>query len=387
MNVMVFDIETVPDVDAGRRLYGLDGLGDKEIAQVMFTKRREQTGDSEFLPLHLHRVVAISVVLRHKDDLRVWSLGSTDSDEAELIARFYRGLEEFTPTLVSWNGSGFDLPVLHYRSLVHGVSAARYWDTGDGDKDFRWNNYLSRYHARHTDLMDVLSGYQPRGYARLDELAVLLGLPGKMDMSGADVWSRYLAGELGAIRDYCETDVVNTYLIYLRWELVRGRLDKARWREECARVRSTLAASGRAAHGVRGIAQPGWPRYRAGRRQGGVYRRSVARRGGVVSRGSFETAFRHRAPGRIVVRFTTTRRSPALPGLRPVRWLQPAAPRATGTARGQATRLARRAKADRRSGAGSADAGNRRPGVELPAAGAPGRAPGVAQGRRPRGLP
>jgi len=246
MNVMVFDIETVPDVDGGRRLFGLEGLSDKEVAQVMFAKRREQTGDSEFLPLHLHRVVAISVVLRRKDDFRVWSLGSPESGEEELLVRFFKGLEEFTPTLVSWNGSGFDLPVMHYRSLRHGVVAARYWDTGDSDKDFRWNNYLSRYHARHTDLMDVLSGYQPRAFARLDEIAVLLGLPGKMGMSGAAVWDNYLAGGIEDIRNYCETDVLNTYLVFLRWELVRGRLDAGSWRAECDRVRAVLEGSGRA---------------------------------------------------------------------------------------------------------------------------------------------
>ena len=93
MNVLAFDIETVPDVVTGRRLYGLDGLSDKDVAQVMFAKRREQTGESEFLRHHLHRVVTISAVLRTDDSLRVWSLGEADSDEVELIRRFFDGIE------------------------------------------------------------------------------------------------------------------------------------------------------------------------------------------------------------------------------------------------------------------------------------------------------
>ncbi len=240
MNVLVFDIETVPDVAAGRRLYGLDGLSDTEVATVMFHQRRQETGGSEFLRLHLHKVVAISLVMRHGAHFKVWSLGTPQSPEAELIQRFFDGLERYTPTLVSWNGSAFDLPVLHYRALLHGISAPRYWETGDEDRDFRWNNYLSRYHMRHTDLMDVLAAYQPRANAPLDEIATLLGLPGKMGMSGAKVWEAYQAGEIEAIRDYCETDVLNTYLVYLRFELMRGRLQPESYQAECQRVREAL---------------------------------------------------------------------------------------------------------------------------------------------------
>jgi len=206
----------------------------------MFAKRREQTGQSDFLRHHLQRVAAISAVLRTGDALRVWSLGEPDSGEAELIQRFFDGVEKYTPVLVSWNGGGFDLPVLHYRSLKHGVAAPRYWDTGDDNRDFKWNNYLSRYHARHTDLMDVLSGYQPRATAPLDEIAQLLGFPGKLGRHGSEVWGQFQAGNIGEIRDYCETDALNTYLIYLRFELIRGNLDESGWKRETELVRKTL---------------------------------------------------------------------------------------------------------------------------------------------------
>jgi hypothetical protein len=239
MNVLVFDIETVPDVASGRRLHGLQGLGDDDVAKVMFHKRREETG-SDFLRLHLQRIVAISAVLRSRDQVRVWSLGDPDSGEAELLQRFFDGIDKFTPTLVSWNGSGFDLPVIHYRALLHGVTASRYWDTGEEDRDFKWNNYLSRYHARHTDLMDVLAGYQARANAPLDEIATMLGFPGKMGMSGALVWDEYQAGNIAGIRNYCETDVLNTYLVYLRFELIRGRLSHKEYEQELGLLRDTL---------------------------------------------------------------------------------------------------------------------------------------------------
>lgn len=239
MNIFVFDIETIPDVNGGRRLYNLDGLSDKEVANIMFHKRRQETGN-EFLRLHLHRVVAISVVLRSRDRLAVWSLGDEAADEKEIIERFFNGIDKYVPTIVSWNGKGFDLPVLHYRSLLHGIQAPRYWETGDNDQSFRWNNYLSRYHRRHTDLMDVLAGYEMRANAPLDEVATLLGFPGKMGMSGAKVWDNYQAGELAGIRNYCETDVLNTYLVYLRFELINGNLTPAEYEQECQLVRDTL---------------------------------------------------------------------------------------------------------------------------------------------------
>lgn len=242
MHCFSFDIETVPDVEFGRRMWQLEGLPDEDVATAM-TYLRQQASGSEFLPLHVHRVVAISVALRSGDTFRVWSLGDRDSDEAEIVRRFFDGIERYAPELVSWNGSGFDLPVLHYRALKHGIQAPRYWETGDLHRDYRYNNYLSRYHWRHIDLMDVLSGFQPRARASLDQMAVLLGFPGKLGMSGDKVWQAWLGGGIDEIRNYCETDVLNTYLVYLRFEYMRGRLDAGGLEREFDLVRSTLKAS------------------------------------------------------------------------------------------------------------------------------------------------
>ena len=183
MNCLVFDIETIPDVAFGRRPHDLDGLPDESVAKAMFALRRQGTGN-DFLPFEQQRVVAISCVLRSRDGLKVWSLGDVSSGEAELLERFFDGIERFSPDLISWNGSGFDLPVLTLRALAAGVQAPRYWETGDGDTAFRYNNYLSRYHWRHTDLMDVLSGFQGRGRVSLQNAAYLLGLKLAMVRAG-----------------------------------------------------------------------------------------------------------------------------------------------------------------------------------------------------------
>jgi len=242
VNCLVFDIETVPDVELGRRLYGLGGLTDDAVAKAMFARQRAATGH-EFLPHLQQRVVAIACALRTREQLTLWSLGDPDSGEPELLRRFFDGIDKYSPELISWNGGGFDLPVLHYRALRAGIQAPRYWETGDEDTAFRYNNYLSRYHWRHLDLMDVLSGFQPRARAGLADVAALLGFPGKLGFSGEHVWDAFLAGELTRIRRYCETDVLNTYLIYLRFQFMRGRLDRAGLDEELERVRRLLRDS------------------------------------------------------------------------------------------------------------------------------------------------
>jgi predicted PolB exonuclease-like 3'-5' exonuclease len=239
--VLVFDIETVPDVAALRLIHGLDAsMTDHDVAELAFQRRRAQSGN-DFLPIHLHRVVTISCALREGDTFRVWSLGRPEDDERALVQRFFDGIDKLTPQLVSWNGGGFDLPVLHYRGMIHGAVAPRYWDFGDEDREFRHNNYISRYHQRHTDLMDLLGLYQPRNYVPLDQAARLMGFPGKIGMDGGKVWDAFRAGDIRSIRDYCETDVVNTYLIYLRFQRMRGAFDELQYAFETDLVRHVLA--------------------------------------------------------------------------------------------------------------------------------------------------
>ncbi len=245
--ILVFDIETIPDVAAVRRLWDLDPAAtDGAVAELAAQRRRQATG-SDFLPHYLHRVVAISCALRDRDAVRVWSLGTARDGEAELVKRFFDGIDKYTPQLVSWNGGGFDLPVLHYRALFHGIAAPRYWDMGDDDRDFKWNNYISRFHSRHIDLMDLVAGFQNRAFAPLDDVAQLCGLPGKLGMDGSKVWQAWQEGKIEAIRDYCETDVANTYLVYLRFQRMRGALSPDAYEKEIALFRAFLAGQ-EAAH-------------------------------------------------------------------------------------------------------------------------------------------
>lgn len=247
MSILVFDIETIPDIDTGRRLHDFSGLSDDDCVSALRALRRNKVGH-EFLPHHMQQIVTISLVLSQGQNVRVWSLGDEASDEKELITRFFAGIDKYMPTLVSWNGCGFDLPVLHYRAMLHGIAAPTYWENGDNQQGFRWNNYLSRFHYRHLDLMDVIAGYQNKAFAPLDEIAAMLGFPGKMGMSGAKVWDQYAAGDIQSIRNYCETDVLNTYCVFLRFELMRGILQQNEYIERIEQLRTYLSSDNERTH-------------------------------------------------------------------------------------------------------------------------------------------
>lgn len=247
MSILVFDIETIPDIESGRKLYDLHGLSDEDTAQAMFALRRAKVGN-DFLPHYLQRICAISLVLSQGSHVKVWSLGDEQSDEKELITRFFAGIDKHTPTLVSWNGSGFDLPVLHYRALLHGIPAPTYWESGENNQAFRWNNYLSRFHYRHMDLMDLIAGYQNKAFAPLDEISSMLGFPGKMGMSGSKVWEQYFTGNIKSIRDYCETDVLNTFCVFLRFELIRGVINQDEYQNSIERLKSYLGSESEKLH-------------------------------------------------------------------------------------------------------------------------------------------
>ena len=267
MNVLVFDIETIPDIEGGQRIYNLQGLDEKSTAKALFHITKQKTG-SDFLPLHLQKIIAISVVYRGMGEdmgheVSVRSLGDSTSSEADLLNEFFQQIEACTPTLVSWNGTAFDLPVKHYRSLKNSVSAPGYWGQGEANPAFGQDHYLSRYHNRHTDLKDVLASYQDAAKAPLSHIASLLGFPGKDDMDdsftadGSDtadgsltadgsVWEEYLAGNLKGIRNCCDTNVLNTYLVYLRYQLMRCKMGRNDIQQEYDLLRKMLDHSGQA---------------------------------------------------------------------------------------------------------------------------------------------
>jgi predicted PolB exonuclease-like 3'-5' exonuclease len=238
--VIAFDIETIPDAVGLRTVYGMSAdVADSDVVEIALQERRRNAG-TDFLQPYLHRVIAISCALFDRDGLKVWSLGDESSSEKALITRFFDGINRLTPQLVSWNGSGFDLPVLVQRGFLNGVSAPKFWDQGEDDRDFKWNNYIGRYHGRHLDLMDVLALYQGRALAPLDNMARMAGFPGKLGMDGSAVYGAYQAGRLSEIRAYCETDAMNTLLLWLRFELHRGLLTEEAYEKELSRWQTTL---------------------------------------------------------------------------------------------------------------------------------------------------
>jgi len=239
--VLVFDIESIPDIDGLRALRGAPADHTDEQVHAAWLAERQEKGQSDFMPLHLQRVLVISCVFRNAEGLRIHSFVDRDGQsEGKVVQTFFHAVEKHTPQLVSWNGGGFDLPVLHYRGLRHGVEAGKYWDLGEDDREFKWNNYISRYHMRHLDLMDLLAMYSPKNNAPLDAMAKLCGFPGKLGMDGSQVYAQYLAGQTEDIRRYCETDVMNTYLVYCRFQKMRGGLTEAEYGQEISMVKETL---------------------------------------------------------------------------------------------------------------------------------------------------
>ena len=138
-----------------------------------------------------------------------------DRSERALIVAFVEKIAELKPQLVTFNGSSFDLPVVRYRAMVHKVPAP----------GLLARPYFHRYTDDAVDLCDVLSSFAPGAKAGLHELCRVMGLPGKPDaFNGADVYRHFREGRIREIADYCESDVVNTYRLWLRHELFQGNL-------------------------------------------------------------------------------------------------------------------------------------------------------------------
>ncbi|MDX8390889.1 MAG: 3'-5' exonuclease [Mariprofundaceae bacterium] len=235
-DTLVFDIETVPDADASRRILHQPSLTDSEARDALSCYFLEKTeGRNDFPRQPFHQVLSISyahlisepgengqeLILR-----RISSGGNESSSEQELITGFFNIIAQRAPRLVSYNGRGFDIPVLKYRAMVHGITAPRWFKEGD-----RYHSYDSRYsHKYHLDLLEVLSDHGASARCSLDEIAACFCIPGKLDTAGSDVRSLFEAGEIEAIRNYCETDVCSTLLLFLRWQYFCGELSMASYK-------------------------------------------------------------------------------------------------------------------------------------------------------------
>jgi len=250
-NLFVFDIETVPDTEAVRNLTGFEGTDPEECRAELERYHLEITdGRNAFPRQPFHKIVAISFLEAEieRDGLaeayalrELRSGGEPGADEKALVQGFFSYVERLRPRLVSFNGRGFDLSVLKYRAMVHGISARFLYSDGD-----KWNSYISRYSDDwHCDLLEVFSDYGGSARIKLNEACSVLGFPGKFGVDGSKVTEMVESGQIQAVRDYCETDVLNTYLVYLRHMHHRGKLSTDNYNRAVADMISLIEAEGK----------------------------------------------------------------------------------------------------------------------------------------------
>jgi predicted PolB exonuclease-like 3'-5' exonuclease len=218
-SVIAWDIETVPDLRGFAKANKLDGKTEDEIREAIGAK----------FPKHIYHSIVCIGALVASDKGSHWALEALgaphvgDRTEKELISAFVAKIDALKPQLVTFNGSGFDLPVLRYRAMVNEVSAP----------GLSARPYFNRYTEDALDLCDVLASFNPQCRASLDEISKVMGFPGKPDdIAGSEVESYFRDGKIQEIAAYCESDVINTYQVWLRHELFRGRLDQSKY-EQC----------------------------------------------------------------------------------------------------------------------------------------------------------
>jgi 3'-5' exonuclease len=239
-SVIVWDLETVPDIGGFAACNDLIGKSEEEI--------REAIGD-KFPKLIYHSIVCIGALVATRDNDRwmVEAVGAPhvgERTEKQLISAFVEKIAKLTPQLVTFNGNSFDLPVLRYRAMVNGVSAP----------GLLGRNYFNRYSEDALDLCDALSSFSPQAKATLNEMSRIMGLSGKPDgISGVDVDKYYRAGKIKQVSEYCETDILNTYRIWLRYELFRGRLVESEFEKSELALVEFVEAHGNAKPYLRGM--------------------------------------------------------------------------------------------------------------------------------------
>jgi len=237
---LVFDIETRVDKDLVKQIYDPENcLTLDQAYDTARDKLLERSGQqSDFFPVPFH--IPIAVATLHADEnYRIKSLGCMGLDrysEADLVARFWQVFEN-VHTFVTFNGRGFDLPVMETRAFKYGIPLPRYFGTGHERINYRGNRYSDAYHI---DLCDFLSNYGAVRRNSINLFCKLMGLPGKYTIAGEDVEYLFRQGRQKEINQYCMTDVLQTYLLFLRVELLRGKLDKSAYQAVVTAAREDL---------------------------------------------------------------------------------------------------------------------------------------------------
>ncbi|MDR1426071.1 MAG: 3'-5' exonuclease [Rickettsiales bacterium] len=229
--LLVFDIETIPDTDVLAALTGSRTDNVKDMREEIEQYHIAVSGGNPFPRQPFHRIVSIALLVadigknngyEYYRNIKLSTLSSLRNTEKELVEKFFSYVCDHLPRLVSYNGRTFDLPVLKYRAMKHTLTAEKLFKSGD-----KWNSYSSRYSTDwHCDLLETLSDFGLSAKCRMNEVCSILGVPGKIDdVDGSKVTTMFDSGELKKIDDYCETDVLSTYLIYLNYALLRGTIE------------------------------------------------------------------------------------------------------------------------------------------------------------------
>jgi len=187
-----------------------------------------ESSNDKWPPPVAWKVVAIGMLIAKMERyhgterLKLEHLGCGAGDEKQIIRKFWSYFDQRRRTLITWNGRGYDIPVLLQRALVHAIPTPSWFQAGD-----RYNNYHYRYSTDwHCDLMDQLSDFGATSRTSLHTMASAMGLPGKLGGHGSEVETMYESGEMDRIRAYCECDVLNLYGLFLRWAYVTGRINE-----------------------------------------------------------------------------------------------------------------------------------------------------------------
>lgn len=232
-NLFVFDIETIPDLSAAKNLLGLENAAKEELRQALVKYHLNITDQkNSFLRQPFHQVIAISFleaeIVRDFGGQEFYRLidirsgGDLSSSESDLVKGFFLHLKKNFSRLVSFNGKNFDLPVLKYAAMKHEVEASWLYKKGD-----KWNNYNQRYSLDwHCDLAEAFSDFGTSAKVKMNELCAAFNLPGKLGIDGSMVMEFFDQERLQEIRDYCETDVLNTYLLYLIYQHHNGSISR-----------------------------------------------------------------------------------------------------------------------------------------------------------------
>ena len=218
--LLAFDIETIPDPDIGRRVYAFGGT-DAEVIKAMVDKRRVDTnGSTDYPQSPFHKVACVCVTIVTDSNVEMRSFGS--DDERANIDGFYRLVDTLKPRLISWNGEGFDVPILRYRAMMRGVQASGFYD------------------AEHVDVMQELSSHGSTRHAGLSNVARMLELPGKSFLDKA-VWEHWLEGERGQVIEYCKLDTVLTLLVFAAHAFHMATIDRPTMGTLVASVRGAMS--------------------------------------------------------------------------------------------------------------------------------------------------